>query len=131
MIFDSRGLRVFVFSEMIDMRAGFERLSYYVREKLKGRIDQGHLYLFFGRNRRRLKAIYFDGSGMVLVSKRIERGSFMSLRELEETKEITLSDLKLIFHGSTIRRPKLERSVCSENTFLPHGKQVEFNHASH
>lgn len=126
MLFDSRGLRVFIFAEMIDMRAGFERLSYFVREQMKTRIDQGHVFLFFGKNRRRLKAIYFDGSGLVLVNKKIERGSFMSLSELEETREISLSDLKLIFHGSIIRKPKLERSVFPERAFLPRGKQVAF-----
>jgi transposase len=111
MLFDVRGLRIFVYSEAVDMRCGFERLSYYVREKLKSRIDQGHVYLFFGHNRRRLKAIYFDGSGLVLVAKRIERGSFMSITELADTREISLADLKLIFHGSVIRRPVLERST--------------------
>lgn len=113
MLFDQKGLRVFVYSEVVDMRCGFEKLSYYVREKLKSRIDQGHLYLFFGNNRRRLKALYYDGSGLVLVAKRIERGSFMSITELCEKREITLADLKLIFHGSTIRRPILERSAVS------------------
>jgi transposase len=111
MLFDVKGLRVFVFSKAIDMRCGFERLSYYVREQLKGRIDQGHIYLFFGKNRRRLKAIYYDGSGLVLVAKRIERGSFMSISELSESREISLTDLKLIFHGSVIRRPVVERSI--------------------
>ena len=111
MLLESKGLRVFIFGEAIDMRCGFERLSYYVREALKARIDLGHIYLFFGKNRRRLKAIYYDGSGLVLVAKRIERGSFMSITELHDTKEISISDLKLIFHGSVIRRPIVERSI--------------------
>lgn len=133
MLFETRGLRVFVYHEAIDMRAGFERLHYYVREGLKGRIDQGHVYLFFGKNRRRLKSIYFDGSGLVLVSKRIERGSFMSLSELSGKPEITLSDLRLIFHGSVIRRPVLERSMVKNNSLtqrervdLPLGVQQQF-----
>ena len=113
MLFNATGLRVFIFSEAIDMRCGFERLSYYVREQLKSRIDQGHIYLFFGKNRRRLKAIYYDGSGLVLVAKRIERGSFMSITELSESREISLADLKLIFHGSILRKPNLERSMVS------------------
>jgi transposase len=111
MLFETKGLRVFVFSAAIDMRCGFERLAYYVREEMKSRIDQGHVYLFFGKNRRRLKAIYYDGSGLVLVAKRIERGSFMSIAELCDAREISLADLKLIFHGSVLRRPILERSA--------------------
>ena len=110
MLFDSRGLKVFVYSSAIDMRSGFERLSYYVKENLQSQIDQGHIYLFFGKNRKRLKALYYDGSGLVLVSKRIERGQFMSVVGFEKSPEISLSDLELIFHGSVIRRPILDRS---------------------
>ena len=119
MLFETKGLRVFVFSAAIDMRCGFERLAYYVREEMKSRIDQGHVYLFFGKNRRRLKAIYYDGSGLVLVAKRIERGSFMSIVELSERREISLGDLKLIFHGSVLRRPILERSTIPASTYKP------------
>ncbi len=82
MLFDRRGLRVFVYRESIDMRCGFERLHSYCVHQMKAEINQGHVYLFFGKNRRRLKVLYFDGSGLVLVAKRIERGSFMSLAEL-------------------------------------------------
>ena len=133
MLFETKGLRVFIYREAIDMRAGFERLHYYVREGLKSHIDQGHVYLFFGKNRRRLKALYFDGSGLVLVSKRIERGSFMSLTELGLTPEITVADLRLIFHGSVIRRPVFERSIVKNNSLtqrervdLPLGAQQQF-----
>ena len=117
MLFNATGLRVFIFSEAIDMRCGFERLSYYVREQLKARIDQGHIYLFFGKNRRRLKAIYYDGTGLVVVAKRIERGSFMSITELSQSREISLADLKLIFHGSILRRPNLERSAIPTSIY--------------
>ena len=74
-------------------------------------MDQGHLYLFFGKNRRRLKALYYDGSGLVLIAKRIERGGFMALRELDGINEISQEELKLIFHGSILRRPKVDRSL--------------------
>jgi transposase len=129
MLFETKGLRVFVFSAAIDMRCGFERLSYYVRGELKSRIDQGHLYLFFGKNRRRLKAIYFDGTGLVLVSKRIERGSFMAISELDEQREISIADLRLIFHGSILRRPSLERSAIS--AFPSRKAAVESSHGTH
>jgi len=129
MLFETKGLRVFVFLEAIDMRSGFDRLLYYARDKMKAVIDQGHVYLFFGKNRRRLKAIFYDGTGLVLVAKRMERGHFMSIRELEKS-EITLSDLRLIFHGSVIRRPVLERSMTPrESVVLPKGQSQHVNHA--
>ena len=130
MIFNTKGLRVFVYNELIDMRCGFEKLSHFARDKMKQRLDQGHLYLFFGKNRKRLKALYFDGTGLVLVAKRIERCQFMSLLELDQN-EISISDLKLIFHGSVIKKPSLERSLYSDAlgvSGLPKGLITNFKY---
>lgn len=134
MLLETKGLRVFIFNSTIDMRSGFERLSYFARDLMKARLDQGHVYLFFGRNRRRIKALYFDGTGLVLVSKRMERGSFMSLAGLCDRGEISLGELKLIFHGSVIKRPVLERDFekaqrTSERVELPRGSEVNMTHA--
>jgi transposase len=74
-------------------------------------MDQGHVYVFFGKNRKRMKLLVYDGSGLVLIAKRIERGSFMSRTELLGRSEITQEELKLILHGSVIRRPQVDRSM--------------------
>lgn len=99
-----RGARVFVYQEPIDMRCGFERLSYYVRDKLKANLDHGDVFLFLGKNRRRLKAIFFDGSGLCLIAKRMEKENFMRVEDLNGIQEITLRDLRFIMHGSVLRR---------------------------
>jgi len=118
-----KGLRIFIYQEVIDMRAGFDRLLYFVRDRMKGKIDQGHLYLFLGKNRRRAKAIFFDGTGLVLISKRIERGRFMARVELNDITEITATELKQIFNGGLVVRPRVERSFVTsdDNTFLSSG----------
>jgi transposase len=76
-------------------------------------MDQGHVYVFFGKNRRRMKILVYDGSGLVLIAKRIERGSFMAQSELMGRSEITQSELSLIIHGSVIRKPIVDRSFTS------------------
>jgi transposase len=114
MLFEVKNLRVFLYQESIDMRCGFERLTFYVREAMKNNINSGHVYLFFGKNRRRLKAIYYDGTGLVLVAKKIERGRFMLRAEISEVNEVTLLELKQIFHGGLIVRPRLERSSMTQ-----------------
>lgn len=110
MFFERSGLRVFIYREEIDMRCGFERLHSYCVHQMGALMDQGHVYLFFGTNRRRLKVLFYDGSGLVLISKRIERGRFMSLSDIVGRGEIKLSELKQIFHGSVLRSPVLDRS---------------------
>ncbi len=99
-----RKTRVYIYSEPIDMRWAFERLGSLVREKMKHDLDKGDLYLFLGRNRRRLKALRFDGSGLVLFTKRMEKKNFMVLSELEDRLEITRPELELLIHGSVLRK---------------------------
>jgi transposase len=97
--------RIFVFSEYIDLRAGFDKLSMLVRERIGANLVDGDLYLFFGRDRRKLKAICYDGTGVLLFAKRMERGRFMRLEDLEE-KEITSDELDWLLRGSVVRRAK-------------------------
>jgi transposase len=113
MFFERNGLRVFVYRDEIDMRCGFERLHSICVHQMGAVMDQGHVYLFFGHNRRRLKLLFYDGTGLVLVNKRMERGRFMSLFELVGRGEIKLSELKQIFHGSVIKSPILDRSLSA------------------
>lgn len=96
-------LRVFVYPEYVDLRAGFDRLSMVVREKMGAKILDGDFFVFLGRHRKKLKALFYDGTGLVLLNKRMERGRFMALEDLE-TSEITTEELDWLLRGSTIRR---------------------------
>lgn len=111
MFIDERNLKIYIYGEEIDMRGGFERLMYFIREKFHHDLDQGYLYLFFGRNRKRIKALYYDGSGLVLVSKRLESGRFMSGNNLSDLKEISVKEFRSLFHGGHIVRPLLKRDL--------------------
>jgi transposase len=113
MFLDRKGLRAFIYRESIDMRCGFERLHSLCVHQMQAMMDQGHVYIFFGKNRKRIKAIFYDGTGLVLISKRMEKGNFMSLPELLGRSEVSLSELKLIFHGSVIRTPVVDRSLAA------------------
>ncbi len=132
MIIDTKNLRIFIYQEVIDMRCGFEKLLHFTRDKIKNDVNQGHLYLFFGKNRRRLKALFYDGTGLVLLSKKIESGRFMHITELGDIREITVQEFKQIFNGGLIVRPKVERSHVTQvgQGLLPKGVSSNFNYAS-
>lgn len=104
MINIDRELKVFLFDGSIDMRSGFERLSFLVQNQMQQKLERGNLFVFLGKNRRRVKCLYHDGSGLVMLAKRLESGRFMRAKEAFLLGEITRSDLNLILHGSTIRR---------------------------
>lgn len=105
MLLERQGIKIYVYRDAIDMRAGFERLHEYCVHHMKATINEGHAYVFFGKNRSRLKMLVYDGSGLVLIAKRIERKNFMSRAELLGRAEISMEELRLIFHGGVIRGP--------------------------
>ena len=122
MLLEKDGIKIFVFKEPIDMRAGFEKLHGLCVHHMQARMNEGNAYVFFGKNRSRLKLLVYDGSGLVLVAKRIERKNFMSHAELLGRAEITMAELRLIFHGGVIRSPvfgaaadRLDQSVHRSN----------------
>ncbi|QYY35470.1 IS66 family insertion sequence element accessory protein TnpB [Ruficoccus sp. ZRK36] len=72
----SGSLRVFVALEPCDMRKGFSGLEALVTQRLKESVRGGALFLFTNKRRTRLKALYFDGTGLWLLNKRLEVGRF-------------------------------------------------------
>jgi transposase len=118
MLLEKEGIKIFIYREPIDMRAGFEKLHGFCVHHMQARMNDGHAFIFFGRNRSRMKILVYDGSGLVLVAKRIERKNFMSHEELLGRTEITMAELRLIFHGSVLRRPvfgdKADELACRE-----------------
>jgi transposase len=84
------------------MRKNFDTLSAVVTEILRQDVLTGDLFLFVSRNRKRAKVLYFDGTGMCLFSKRLEKGQFAApwKRARKSTIEMTLSELSLFIEGS-------------------------------
>ncbi len=76
MISFSGSLKVFLAVEPVDMRSGFERLSHLVGEVLKEDLRKGALFVFTNRRHTRLKVLFFDGTGLWLLCKRLEKGTF-------------------------------------------------------
>ena len=101
----SRESKIFVYGEAIDMRRGFEHLTMLVRKEFEEGFLSHELFLFLGQNRRRLKVLTFDGTGLVLVTKRLEQGLFQSLERLREKKILTAKEMELVFAGSHINFP--------------------------
>lgn len=70
------GLEVFLAVEPVDMRLGFERLGAIVRERMRREPRSRALFVFFGRRRHTVKVLSWDGTGVVLWHKRLDRGQF-------------------------------------------------------
>jgi transposase len=72
----SLATRIYVGVEAIDMRKGFDGLYGLVKDYLGQDPLSGHLFLFTNRTKTRVKALVWDGSGLWVCAKRLERGQF-------------------------------------------------------
>lgn len=69
-------LKVYVALAPCDMRKSFDGLAAEVRGRLKADPSSGAAFLFGNRNRTLIKILYWDGSGLWVVAKRLEKGTF-------------------------------------------------------
>jgi transposase len=68
--------KIYISLDAVDMRKGFDGLYGLVRDHLGQDPQSGHVFLFTNRARTRLKALVWDGSGLWVCAKRLERGRF-------------------------------------------------------
>lgn len=104
MITATKNMNVYAYTRPVDMRKAFDALSALVTYELKRNLLAGDIFLFVGRNRRRAKALYFDGTGLCLMAKRLEKGRFTAPWEMSATAtmKLTMSELALFFEGSQL-----------------------------
>ena len=75
-------LKVYVALQPCDMRKSFHGLAAVARDTLKAAPLSGGAFLFTNRRRNLIKILYWDGSGLWVVAKRLERGTFSSASAL-------------------------------------------------
>jgi transposase len=98
-------VRVYLCTSTTDMRKGFDTLAVLVRDGLGHDPLSGHLFLFVGRRRDRLKILYWDRDGYALWYKRLEKGTFrMPVAKPDTTSiELKASELAMLLEGIDLR----------------------------
>jgi transposase len=113
----TRAVRVFAYAAPVDMRKGFDGLSALVEQQLGRQLLKGDVFLFVGRSRRRAKVLHFDGTGLVLLTKRLFQGKFARpwCEEGAQAVELTVTELSLFLEGCELAgRWKLSPPVVDE-----------------
>lgn len=77
------GVQVFVALEPVDLRWSFDRLAGVALERIGYDARSGALFIYFGKRRDAVKILFFDGSGMCLFYKRLDRSVFRLPEALE------------------------------------------------
>ena len=109
MISFNRRTKVFVSKEPTDMRASYDTLF----AKTKGVLEQdpfsGHLFVFINSRRTSIKCLYYDGTGLVLLCKRLERGVFSRINPMFRGEVIlTAAEFALYFEGADLEKRFVE-----------------------
>ena len=93
--------RIYVAAGSTDMRKGFEGLFGLVRDRLQCDPLSGHVFLFSNAQRNRLKLLFWDGSGLWVCAKRLEKGRFRWPEADSDATKITLTheELALLLGG--------------------------------
>ncbi len=101
-------MRVYLCTSTTDMRKGFDTLSALVRDGLGYDPLSGHLFLFVGRRRDRIKLLYWDRDGFALWYKRLEQGTFrLPVAEPDAASiELRASELAMLLEGIDLRSLK-------------------------
>ena len=87
--------RIYLAAGVTDMRKGFEGLYGLVRDRLSCEPLSGHLFLFCNAQRNRLKVLVWDGSGLWVCAKRLEKGRFTWPQSGDAQGKVVLSHEEL------------------------------------
>ncbi len=100
------GTQVYIYREPVDMRKGHDGLASIVENTMRLELLSGAIFLFANKTRKLCKALYFDGSGLVIIHKRMEVGSLMPFLSFGAIQKVTISELALLMDGATIKIQK-------------------------
>lgn len=103
--------RVYLACGRTDLRRGIDGLAGIVQEKFQLDPFGGALFLFCGSRRDRIKGLYWDGNGFILLYKRLEHGTFQWPRKVEEARAITPQQYRWLMEGLNIDQPKAHKRV--------------------
>jgi transposase len=106
--------RIYLGLEAVDMRKGFEGLYGLVRDTLGHDPLSGHLFLFTNKTRTRIKALVWDGSGLWVCSKRLEKGCFR-WPEAEGSHSVTMrpEELAMLINGLDLKQTRQRNWYCA------------------
>jgi transposase len=100
------GTRIWIAAGFTDLRRGFQGLSSIVETVLEQAPFSGHVFVFRGKRGDLIKLLWFDGDGLCLFQKRLERGRFIWPQATNGTVSLTRAQLSMLLEGIDWRQPQ-------------------------
>lgn len=109
MIAMNRRTKIFISKGPADMRASYDSLFSMAKDILEEDPMSGHLFVFINARRTSCKCLYYDGTGLVIVSKRLEHKLFCKINPYHAGKIIlTQAEFNLFFEGADLNKRFIE-----------------------
>lgn len=103
--------KIFVATQPVDFRAGFDRLQGYVRERNLGEPRSGALFVFFNRRADKLKILFFDKTGDCILYKRLDHGTFNGIITFEPEEQSVAIDAQALRTLLLGTKKKAQRTI--------------------
>lgn len=100
------GTRIWLVAGITDMRRGFDGLATVVQERIGHQPFGGHVFVFRGKRGDLVKLLWWDGDGLCLFAKRLERGRFIWPQADHGAVHLTAAQLSMLLEGIDWRRPQ-------------------------
>lgn len=105
----SRKTRVFVCKQSTDMRGSFDSLYKRAKDYIGVDPKSGHMFLFMNKHRDRVKVLLYDGTGFVVIAKRLDKGRFCQFNPFYRKNIIfTQAEFALFFEGASVNKRFIE-----------------------
>jgi len=109
-------VRIFLACGFTDMRRGFNGLAAQIEQDLRHDPYGGSLFVFRGRRGDLVKALYWDGQGLVLTAKRLEKGRFTWPQAKDGVMTLTAAQFAMLTEGIDWRMPAWSARPVPENS---------------
>jgi len=108
------------------MRASYDTLF----SKAKGVLNQdpfsGHLFLFINRHRTSIKCLFYDGTGFVIIAKRMERGLFSRINPMLQSEIVlTAAEFGLFFEGANLEKRFIDSPMEIRKSSCRNGSELQ------
>ena len=103
--------RVYIACGYTDLRKGIDGLASMVQQQFHLDPFTNTLFLFCGKRRDRIKGLYWENDGFVLLYKRLEKGAYQWPRTQSDVRELTPQQYRRLMEGLAVEQPKAHRPV--------------------
>lgn len=122
----NRRTKIFVSKDPTDMRASYDTLFSKAKSVMNQDPFSGHLFLFINGKRTSIKCLYYDGTGFVLICKRMEKGLFCKINPYYRGEvTLTAAEFALFFEGADLEKRFVESPSEIKKSAFPVRQELQ------